>query len=124
MDRKQHGNGETFDFERLIVYQKAMIFRRLANPVTQNPPRKSANTADHLDRSTDSVLLNIPEGNGYPQGSANRAKHFRYAKASANEAASAWTLLESKGHLGEEEYQQGRSLLLEVVRMLSKMLPP
>ena len=120
-DMKQDG---LFDFERLIVYQKALAFRLLANPITLYPPRKAADLADHLDRATDSVLLNVPEGNGHPRSSGNRRKHFSYALASAKEAASAWIALHAKGFLECVDFNPGRALLLEIVRMLSKMTGP
>ena len=121
MNGEKSEQNENFDFERLVVYQKALAFCRLANPIVASPPRKSADRVDHLDRATDSVLLNVPEGNGYPAGSGNRRKHFRIALGSAKEAASALIALEAKGFLASELYARGRSLLLEIVKMLSAM---
>ncbi|MHC4598900.1 MAG: hypothetical protein ACYS47_07840 [Planctomycetota bacterium] len=51
MFQNEPERGPLFDFERLIVYQKAMELRRLINPLTSNPPRGSAYLIDHLDRA-------------------------------------------------------------------------
>ena len=115
------GRGASFDFEKLIVYQKTMELRLIINPITANPPRKSAHLVDHLDRAVDSILLNVPEGNGYPMGSGKRRTHFRYALGSAKEAASAVNALRAKKHMNDGVGSQARSLLLEIVRMLEKM---
>ena len=121
MFQNEPERGVSFDFERLIVYQKSMELRRLINPITSNPPRKSANLVDHLDRAVDSVLLNIPEGNGYPRASGKRRTHFRIALGSAKEAASAVNVLRAKGQMPEDMGSKARSLLIEIVRMLEKM---
>ena len=112
---------DRFDFERLVVYQKALALRRLIQPLVSNPPRKAADLVDHLDRAADSVLLNVPEGNGYPRFSGNRRKHFSIALASSKEAASALIALHAKGFLEGGIFDRGRALLLEIVRMLSAM---
>ena len=71
------------DFEKLIVYQKAMIFRRRITPLTSNPPRKAADLVDHLDRAADSILLNIGEGSGCIPKSKDRFRFNRIALKSA-----------------------------------------
>jgi four helix bundle protein len=113
--------GPLFDFEKLIVYQKTMQLRRLINPLTSNPPKRAAHLVDHLDRAVDSVLLNVPEGNGFPRGSAKRKNHFRIALGSAKEAASAVNALRAKEKMPESMGAKARALLLEIVRMLEKM---
>jgi four helix bundle protein len=113
--------GPLFDFERLIVYQKAMGLRRVVNPLTSNPPRGTAHLVDHLDRAVDSILLNIPEGNGFPRGSAKRRNHFRIALGSAKESASAVNALRAKKKIGGDMGAKARALLIEIVRMLEKM---
>ena len=96
MHTNEPERGPLFDFERLIVCQKTMQLRRQINPLTSNPPKRAAHLVDHLDRAVDSVLLNVPEGNGFPRGSAKRKNHFRIALGSAKEAASAVNALRAK----------------------------
>ena len=121
MSQNEPERGPLFDFERLIVYQKTMELRRLVNPLTSNPPKRAAHLVDHLDRAVDSVLLNVPEGNGFPRGSAKRKNHFRIALGSAKEAASAVNALRAKEKMPEPMGAKARGLLLEIVRMLEKM---
>ena len=121
MFQNEPERGAVFDFERLIVYQRAMEIRRLINPLTSNPPRGSAHLVDHLDRAVDSILLNIPEGNGYPRFSGKRRNHFRIALGSAKEAASAVNALRAKEQMPDAMGARARELLLEIVKMLEKM---
>ncbi|MHC4597991.1 MAG: four helix bundle protein [Planctomycetota bacterium] len=121
MFQNEPERGPLFDFERLIVYQKAMQLRRLINPQTLNPPKGSAHLVDHLDRAVDSNLLNVPEGNGFPRGSAKRRNHFRIALGSAKEAASAVNALRAKERMPRAMGAKARALLIEIVRMLETM---
>jgi len=121
MFQNEPERGVLFDFERLIVYQKAMELRRIINPITSNPPRGSAHLVDHLDRAVDSILLNIPEGNGYPRSSGKRRNHFRIALGSAKEAASAVNALRAKEQMLEAMGGRARALLLEIVAILHCM---
>ncbi|MHC4598472.1 MAG: four helix bundle protein [Planctomycetota bacterium] len=121
MNHNEPEPGPLFDFERLIVYQKAMQLRHLINPLTSNPPRGSAHLLDHLDRAVDSILLNVPEGNGFPRGSGKRRTHFRTALGSAKEAASAVNALRAKERMERAMGAKARALLIEIVSMLEKM---
>jgi four helix bundle protein len=121
MNQNKPERGPLFDFEKLIVYQKTMRLRRLINPLTSNPPRGAAHLVDHLDRAVDSILLNVPEGNGFPRGSAKRRNHFRIALGSAKEAASAVNALRAKEKMDGDMGAKARALLIEIVSMLEKM---
>jgi len=110
-----------FDFEKLVVYRRAMQALELLSDYIARPPRKAANLADHLDRALDSVLLNISEGCGKPAGSADRAKFYRTSLGSAKEAGSAINILSAKKLMSSEMAYEARSLLLEVVAMLHSM---
>jgi four helix bundle protein len=67
------------------------------------------------------MSFNIPEGCGRKDGSLDRKKFFGYALGSAKEAASQVIYLHIRGHLRGSLYPQARELLLEIVRMLTKM---
>ena len=54
-------------------------------------------------------------------GKPDRRQFYRYALASAKEAASALNGLHAKSHIDAAPYADARALLLEIVRMLSKM---
>ena len=110
-----------FDFEKFTVYQKSVELAKLIAPMTLEPPKKTAKLCDHLDRAVDSILLNVPEGSGRAPRSKDRRHFHRIALGSAKEAASAVIALDAKGLIDPDLYTQARALLLEIVRMLSKM---
>ena len=121
MTNPEPRTGEFFDFERLIVYRKALGLARMLAPFLGNPPRKSAGLCDQLDRALDSVLLNVPEGAGRAPGSRDRVHFYRIALGSAKEAASALVCLRAKGRMDGALYFPARALMLEIIRMLSAM---
>ena len=48
MNAREEEQNELFDFEKLIVYQKAQDFRRMVNLIVAKPPRKTSDVVDHL----------------------------------------------------------------------------
>ena len=122
MNRPEPKREGYFDFEKLIVYKKAMALRRLIQPLTSKPPRKAAKLVDELDRAVDSVLLNVPEGCGRPPLSKGRREFYRKALGSAKEAGSSLNILGVKGQVQEDMAKGARRLLLEIVRMLEAMI--
>jgi four helix bundle protein len=52
-----------FDFEKLIVYQKAKVFNHSISTLLEIIP-VTRNKKDQLDRASFSILLNIAEGTG------------------------------------------------------------
>jgi four helix bundle protein len=122
MNRPEPKREESFDFEKLIVYQKALILRRLIQPLTSKPPRKAAKLVDELDRAVDSILLNVPEGCGRPPFSKARREFYRKALGSAKEAASAVNILDVKEQAPVHMVRASRRLLLEIVSMLEAMI--
>jgi four helix bundle protein len=121
MNRPEPKRDGIFDFERLIVYRKAMVLRKLIQPLTSKPPRKAAKLVDELDRAVDSILLNVPEGCGRPRFSKARREYNRKALGSAKEAASALNILGVKDQVPVDMAKPARGLLLEIVRMLEVM---
>jgi len=121
MNRPEPKREENFDFEKLIVYRKAMALRRLIQPLTSKPPRKAAKLGDELDRAVDSILLNVPEGGGRPRFSKARREYNRKALGSAKEAASSLNVLGVKEQVPADMAKSARRLLLEIVRMLEVM---
>ncbi len=53
-----------FLFEKLEVYQKAVTFAERVSSLTEEFPRGHWYLADHLNRASLSISLNIAEGNG------------------------------------------------------------
>jgi len=107
---------QSFDHEKLRVYQAALEFLSWLRGVMERIPSKLA-VYDHLDRSSTSILLNIAEGNG-KYSAAGRCKYFDNARGSALECAAALDALVAKGILPETDIRRGKETLLTVVSML------
>ena len=111
----------TFDFERLVVYQRTLELITLVTPLLDNPPKRAAKPCEDFDRALQSIAFNIPEGCGRRRGSKDRKRFYDYALGSAKESASQVIFLHIRGHMKSQTYQEARSLLLEIVAMLTSM---
>lgn len=105
-----------FDHEKLEAYQKALAFAAWCEPILERIP-KSAGVRDQLDRARNSIVLNIPEGNGRFTA-ADRCKFFNIARGSALENAGCLDLLSIKKLLSEAEVHEGKALLKSVVSLV------
>jgi four helix bundle protein len=116
------------DHEKLDVYQIELQFVawstdlmvELCNSV-ESKTRRIAETCDHLDRAGLSSLFNTADGNGKRQ-MKTRAKFFDDARGSATECAACLDSLVAKRACTEERIEHGKSLLVRVVSMLSKLV--
>jgi four helix bundle protein len=111
----------SLDFEKLVVFQKALALLRVLSRILSNPPRKMVPVIDHLDRALSSILLNIAEGQGKESGSRDRKRFYRTALGSAKEAGACLIILDARGFLPEAQQEKARGLLREVVAMLTVM---
>src|ERR1700745_3025897 len=80
-----------FHHEKLTVYQRALEFASWSQHLIESLTKKTS-TRDHLERSGDSIALNIAEGNG-KFSKQDRARFFQIAHGSALEAAGCLDLL-------------------------------
>ncbi len=105
-----------FDHEKLIVYQKALSFINWLEtlPVFSN---KRINVIYQLDRASDSIVLNIAEGNG-KYSSRDRGRYFDIACGSALESAGCLDIMVVKGMISGDENIFGKPILKEIVSML------
>ncbi|KAA3610430.1 MAG: four helix bundle protein [Calditrichaeota bacterium] len=105
-----------FDHEKLNVYQEALKFiswwsnlkkeKELKNPVNGQP-----------DRSSESIVLNIAEGNGR-YTAKDKCRFFDISRASALETSSALDILVAQEKLSENDIIEGKIILKNVVSML------
>ena len=116
------------DHERLDVYQAELQFVAWATDLMvelvdshESKTRRIAEAADHLDRAALSSLFNTAEGNGRRQ-MRQRAKFFDDARGSAMECAACLDALVSKRACSPERIELGKSLLVRIVSMLSKLV--
>ncbi|PYK13120.1 MAG: four helix bundle protein [Verrucomicrobia bacterium] len=83
--------------------------------------RKKPSTRDHLERSRDSIALNIAEGNG-KFSKKDRARFFQIAHGSALQSAACLDLLVSRRCCARDAIVRGKAILEEIVKMLFTML--
>ena len=105
-----------FDHEKLEAYKKSLAFAEWAEPVLERLS-KSAAVYNQLDRARNSIVLNIPEGNGRSTP-ADRCKFFDLARGSSLECAGCLDLIYIKKLLSEAELDQGKTLLKDIVSLL------
>jgi len=106
----------SFDHERLIAYQRSIQFVAWASQLLESLPAKLA-VSDQLDRASTSVPLNIAEGNA-KHTPPDRCRYFDSARGSALESAACLDVLVAKSKCTAEQIVAGKSILVEVVRLL------
>ncbi len=112
-----------FDHERLDVYGLAIDFvawvGRLLDEGALVGCRLSA--AKHLEEASTSVAANVAEGNG-KRSLADRSRFFEIARGSALECAACLDVLVVRKRLASAEAAQGKTTLIRIVSMLSKLI--
>ena len=109
-----------FHHQRLRCFQVAMEVARRVPSLIARWPRGHAYLEDQLKRAVASVSLNIVEGN-QRTGPKERARFFAIARGSAAESAAAIDLAVAYRLMNAEEGDELKDLLLQVVKMLSKL---
>lgn len=109
-----------FDHERLHVYQASLEFVAFVHQLIAGLDGIHRNARDQLIRSSQSIPLNIAEGNGKrPPNDRNR--FFEIARGSAMESAATLDVLVRTNACNIEQVGEGKSLLARIVAMLYKM---
>ena len=109
-----------FHHEKLTVYKRALEFAAWSQHLIESVTKKTS-TRDQLERSGDSIALNIAEGNG-KFSQKDRARFFQIAHGSALESAACLDLLVARGCCTAGAIAKGKATLEEIVKMLFKML--
>ncbi len=109
-----------FHHEKLTVYQRALEFASWSQDLIESLTKRTS-TRDHLERSGDSVALNIAEGNG-KFSKKDRARFFQIAHGSALESAACLDLLVARRCCAGDKIVRGKAILEEIVKMLFTML--
>lgn len=104
-----------FDHEKLKVYQLALKFNELAYNVCRRIPK--SDIRDQLDRASNSIVLNIAEGNG-KYSKKDRCRYFDISMGSTLESAACLDILFVKKIITEEERYRGKEILNDIVAML------
>jgi len=113
----------SFGHKKLHVYQAALEYVTwvYANIERLNGPNRHAR--DQLLRASQSIVLNIAEGNGKFR-QPDRRRFFAIARGSALECAAIQDVLCIGGALDETESVAAEQILVRIVSMLTKMARP
>jgi four helix bundle protein len=110
----------SFHHEKLTVYQRTLEFAACSQDLIESLTKKTS-TRDHLERSGDSIALNIAEGNG-KFSMKDRARFFQIAHGSALESAACLDLLVARRCCPRDAIVSGKAILEEIVKMLFTLL--
>ena len=109
-----------FDFQKLVVYQKAKDFHMQCKDLLQ---QTSIDTyvKDQLGRASFSVVLNIAEGSG-KFSKPDRKNYFTTARASVFECVAILDILEDQGRVARQRATHLNELANELSRLLYSMI--
>ena len=111
----------TFQFEKLLVYQKSVGFADHVCAVTEQFSRGYGFLVDQLNRAALSISANIAEGNGRFT-KADRKNFFIIARGSVQECVPLLELARRRGLLDEARHAEMKSQLEEISKMLSGLI--
>ena len=109
-----------FDHEKLDVYRVALEFSSWAYRQCKVLRGADRNARDQLLRASQSIALNIAEGNG-KRSMPDRRRFFEIARGSALECAAILDTLVVCEVLRLEDANRGKALLVRAVAMLTKL---
>jgi four helix bundle protein len=110
-----------FDHEKLDVYRTSLEFVTWAFQLSKDLKGMDRAARDQLLRASQSITLNIAEGNGR-RPSPDRKRFLQIAYGSAVECAAIIDVLQSCKTINEEQGLPGKALLKRIVSMLIKMI--
>ncbi len=109
-----------FSHEKLDVYQKSLDFAHWAYVLSKKLKGADRYIRDQLIRASQSIPLNIAEGNG-KRSLADRQRFFQIACGSSLECAAILDLLYKCEVINGDESALGKKTLFRIVSMLTKM---
>ena len=110
----------TFSHERLDVYRTAIEYTSWSFQIGKRLSGMHRHAKDQLLRASQSIPLNIAEGN-WKTTEADRRHFFEIARGSALECAAIQDVLEASEAIGAEENSKAKNLLDRIVAMLTKI---
>lgn len=109
-----------FDHEKLAVYNETIAFIGWLAAILENES-KLGDVRDQLDRASNSIALNIAEGNG-KYTVRDRCRYFDSAHGSVLECAAGLDILVARAKLSVERIRPGKERLQRIVRMLMGLI--
>lgn len=92
-----------FKFEKLIIWQRAMLLGENINELSDNfPPKEIYNLSSQIRRAADSVALNIAEGS-IVQSSPEYKKFLGYAIRSLAEVVTCLYKAKNRKYITDKE---------------------
>ncbi|SRR3989344_4867218 len=110
------------DYRQWIVWQKSMqLVEDIYRTTKEFPTQEIYGLSSQMHRSAISIPSNIAEG--YARISKRDQSHFyRISFASARELETQLEIAKRLGYVSEVSFLQNEALLIEVIKMLSKMV--
>jgi len=105
-----------FDHEKLKVYQLALKFNEFAYKICSKLDYR-LDIRSQLDRASNSIVLNIAEGNG-KYSKKDRCRFFDISIGSSFESAGCLDILNVRKLINADELNKGKQTLKEIVSML------
>ena len=105
-----------FDHEKLEVYRDAIAFIAWLGDLLETVQRPG-DVKEQLDRASNSIALNIAEGNG-KYTPKDRCRFFDTAHGSSLECAAGLDVLVARKKLTLDQIRSGKERLQRIVRML------
>lgn len=110
-----------FNFEELIVYQKAIEYGELVHKQLNNFTKiEDYRLSFQFARVADSVAFNIAEGSG--SSDAGFLNYLKIARDSSRECVAATTKVYLRNYITYKESENNWSLLVEINKMLSALM--
>ena len=119
-DRDRNATRAHFSHQQLDVYRVALEYVAFVYEFADDLSGKHRHARDQLLRASQSIPLNIAEGNG-KLTEADRIRYFGIARSSALECAAIQDVLRVGKALDALEGEKGEKLLVRIVSMLTKM---
>ena len=105
-----------FNHERLDLYWEVIGFVGWLSELIE-PLIRTGDVRDQLDRASNSIALNLAEGNG-KFTARDRCRYFASAHGSALECAAGLDVLVARNKLTTEQIRPGKERLQRIVQML------
>ena len=106
--------------EQLDVYRLSIDYVAWAYSLAKPLNGADRHARDQLLRASQSIPLNIAEGNGKGTN-ADRRRFFEIARGSALECAAVQDCLVACHVIGAEQNNHGKTMLVRIVSMLTKL---
>ena len=110
----------SFGHEKLDVYRISIEYVSWVYTHCDKLSGTQRHARDQLLRASQSIPLNIAEGNG-KSTKGDRRRYFEIARGSALECAAIQDMLEVRKAITSEENQSGKALLDRIVAMLTRL---